>query len=260
MTFFHCECNDYGFWPIEHRGDDMDDLLQLAVKAHGGLERWLEVKSLDFKLSVTGALFRLKGHPHGLEDITMHIDTRKPAASLTPYAHHAATGYFTPEKVWIEAPTGGVLEERTEPRASFAGHVRETPWDQLHRLYFISYAMWNYVTAPFLFTRPGFQVREVESHVENGETWRRLWVSFPAEVPTHCAEQVFYFNDKGLLQRLDYVTDVLGGVASHYCYDHQEFGGLVIPTLRRVVRRTPTGPALTGPTSVLLQLSNVGVS
>jgi hypothetical protein len=39
----------------------------------------------------------------------------------------------------------------------------------------------------------------------------------------HSARQRFYFNDKGLLQRLDYATDVAGGVASHYCFDHVTF-------------------------------------
>src|SRR5712692_8135115 len=48
----------------------MSDLLDLALKAHGGLDRWREVK---------------------------------------------------------------IVDERRHPRASFAGHVRETPWDQLHR-------------------------------------------------------------------------------------------------------------------------------
>ena len=40
-------------------------------------------------------------------------------------------------------------------RASFAGHDRATQWDQLQRLYFSSYAMWNSLTTPFLFAQPG---------------------------------------------------------------------------------------------------------
>jgi len=60
---------------------------------------------------------------------------------------------FTPNRVWIERRDGTVVEERFEPRASFAGHVRETPWDRLHLTYFLGYAIWNYLTAPFLFAR-----------------------------------------------------------------------------------------------------------
>jgi hypothetical protein len=55
------------------------------------------------------------------------------------------------------------------------------------------------------------------------------------------------------------VTDVLGGVAAHYCYDPVTVDGLVFPTLRRVVRRTPEGPLLTGCTSFLLDYTNLEI-
>ncbi len=47
------------------------------------------------------------------------------------------------------------------------------------------------------------------------------------------------------------------GAASHYCFDHTPFGGIVIPTLRRAVSRTPNGAVLSGPTGVLLQMSDI---
>ena len=126
--------------------------------------------------------------------------------------------------------------------------------DKLHLFYFTSYALWNYFTTPFLLAQPGVDVSETGSHEEHGETWQRLQVRFPSTIPTHNAEQVFYFNDKGLLQRLDYVTEVAGGgIASHYCFDHASFSGLVFPTFRRVVGRTSTGPLFSGRTRVLLQ-------
>lgn len=57
-------------------------------------------------------------------------------------------------RAWIEDRDGRVVEERADPRASFAGHVLATPWDRLHLLYFAGYANWNYFTAPFLLTEP----------------------------------------------------------------------------------------------------------
>jgi hypothetical protein len=56
---------------------------------------------------------------------------------------------------------GGVVEERATPRASFAGHVLTAPWDKLQELYFVSYALWNYLATPFVFTEPGFETREI---------------------------------------------------------------------------------------------------
>src|SRR6266404_8713891 len=44
--------------------------------------------------------------------------------------------------------------------------------------------------------------------LSGGETWRQLSVIFPPGIPTHSVRQTFYFNDKGLLQRLDYATGV----------------------------------------------------
>jgi hypothetical protein len=85
-------------------------------------------------------------------------------------------------------------------------------------------------------------------------------VIFPPEIPTHSARQTFYFNDEGLLQRLDYATDVAGGVAAHYCFDHVTFDGIVVPTFRRVVKRKPEGPIIHGPTAVLIVISDVSLS
>jgi len=45
------------------------------------------------------------------------------------------------------------------------------------------------------------------------------------------------FNDKGLLRRVDYITDVAGGLGRTISYDHLSFGGIVFPTLRRAVTR-----------------------
>jgi hypothetical protein len=161
--------------------------------------------------------------------------------------------------VWIERRDGWSVEERSDPRAAFAGHVRETPWDRLHLTYFLGYAIWNYLTVPFLFARSEFDVRELDSHVEGRETWRVLEVTYPDNIPAHTKTQQLYFDSAFMLKRLDYVTDVLGGVAAHYCYDPVTVDGLVFPRLRRVVRRTPEGPLLTGRTSFLLDYTNLEI-
>jgi hypothetical protein len=235
-------------------------LLNRAVDAHGGLERWREVRYLDVRLSVSGGLFQIKGQPEGLHDVFMRIQTQRPAVTIVPFGRPDCRGHFTPTRVWIEDRECRVVEERADPRASFAGHVFETPWDRLQLLYFTGYANWNYFTAPFLLTQSGVNVREIGPHEEHGETWQRLQVQFPSTVPTHSAEQTFYFNEKGLLQRLDYVAEIAGAVGTHYCFDHASFSGLVFPTLRRVVGLTPTGPLISGPTVVLLLVSDIVVS
>ncbi len=154
---------------------------------------------------------------------------------------------------------GQLVEELHDPRASFAGHVRATKWNSLQRLYFLGYATWNYLTTPFLFARPGFEVEELARHSEDGEEWRVMRVRFPKTVPTHCDEQIFYFSVEGMLKRIDYQADVAGGVASHYPFDPKTIEGIVFPTRRRVVQRKPEGPKLSGITGVYLDFTGIEV-
>src|SRR6266853_2141158 len=207
----------------------MKDLLTRTLDAHGGLSRWREIEAFQLKVSIGGGLWRLKGLPDGLRAVTLRVQAHRPIVTITPFGGEARTGHFTADRVWIEDANGGVVVERATPRASFAGHVLTTPWDKLHELYFVSYALWNYLATPFVFTEPGFETREIGPHEENGETWHRLLVKYPPSIPTHCAEQVLYFNAQGLLQRMDYSVDVVGdmaaGATAHYCFDHTPFGG-----------------------------------
>jgi hypothetical protein len=240
----------------------MKDLLTRALDAHGGLSRWQEIEAFQLKVSI----WRRALAAQGASGRSARRDTAYPGSPADCHDHAvrwrgARTGHFTPERVWISDVNGGVVEERAMPRASFAGHVLTTPWDKLQELYFVGYALWNYLAIPFVFTEPGFETREIGPHEENGETWRRLLVKYPQSIPAHCVEQVLYFNAQGLLQRMDYSVDLVGdmvaGAASHYCFDHTPFGGIVIPTLRRAVSRTPKRAVLSGPTGVLLQMSDI---
>jgi hypothetical protein len=49
-----------------------------------------------------------------------------------------------------------------------------------------------------------------------------------------------------------HVTDVVGGVAAHCCFDHRQYDGIMFPTLRRIVSRRDDSPKVTGRTGFLL--------
>src|ERR1700723_2210930 len=166
------------------------------------------VRNMQAKVTLNGTLWRIKGRPDGLSGVVMRLNTKQPDLTITPFPKPGTVGHFTPNRVWIEDANGTVVSELTNPRDSFAGAVLTTKWNELQELYFASYAFWNYFTAPFLLAQPGVEVEEIETHNEDGETWRQLSVIFPPGIPTHSARQTFYFNDKGLLQRFDYATDV----------------------------------------------------
>ncbi len=46
----------------------MSELLDLALQAHGGRERWREVQSLDVRVSLTGGLCHLRGFLEGVPE------------------------------------------------------------------------------------------------------------------------------------------------------------------------------------------------
>jgi len=145
---------------------------------------------------------------------------------------------FTPDRIAIVRSDGMLVAERSAPRTSFAGHELATPWDPLHRAYFNGYALWTYLTTPFLLAMPGVQVTEQDSWKEGGETWRVLRARFPDSVATHSAIQDFFFGDDLLLRRHDYTVDVAGGFgAVHLVSDYVEADGILLPTKRRAYRK-----------------------
>ncbi len=141
---------------------------------------------------------------------------------------------FTPERVAIEKFDGRAVAERSDPRASFAGHQLTTPWDLLQRNHFNGYALWTYLATPFFMTLPGFTVTEIDPIEDHGERWYGLQAHFLAAFASHSELQEFYFDSDFLLRRHDYRVDVAGGFAAiQHVYDIVEAGGIKLPTKRR---------------------------
>jgi len=142
--------------------------------------------------------------------------------------------------VAIETLDGEVVREQNHPRALFDGHAMNTAWDPLHRAYFNGYALWTYLTSPFLLAMPGFEVREIEPLEEGDERWRGLRAHFPSHLASHSVEQVFYFGSDFLLRRHDYHVDVAGSFpAAQYVDRFAEVQGIQVPTRRRAYVRGP---------------------
>lgn len=212
----------------------MSNLLDLAIDAHGGWDRWQNLSTATARATIGGGIWALKGQTDA-RDVRATAALHRQHVEYSPFKAPGTHSVYEPERVAVETDDGRVIDSRANPRGSFAGHKLTTPWDDLQVVYFRGYAMWTYITTPFLLREPGFQTREIESWSENGEEWRRLKVTFPANVHSHSTEQVFYFDARGLLRRHDYSVDIIGGSDSaHYLSEHETFGGIVFPTKRRV--------------------------
>ncbi len=55
----------------------------------------------------------------------------------------------------------------------------------MHRAYFNGYALWTYLTTPFLLAMDGVQAEETEPWREGSELWRVMRAYFPGSIETH---------------------------------------------------------------------------
>ena len=177
----------------------MASLLKSALEAHGGLSAWDKLQSLHANASIGGALWNLKQLP-GLFKKT-HVDLNlRYQHVVTHLVDLEEQVVFTPNQVSLDSESGKTLDTRNDPRSAFKGHSAYSKWDKLHAGYFSGYALWGYLTTPFLYTYPGFDAQERDPWYENGERWRVLEVTFPDGYAAHTRTQYSYFGEDGLLR------------------------------------------------------------
>ena len=212
----------------------MTDLLDLAVQAHGGMERWRQLSSIRVAASITGAIWFVKGQGDALKDVVLTVDTTTERVTID-FPGRNRRAIFTPSRIVIESEDRTLIAARDDPEPSFVGHQRETPWDDIHVVYFAGEALWTYLNTPFLYTRDGFATQEISPIEVDGETWRRLQITFPDDVRSHTRSQISCFGPDGLLRRHDYTVDILGGATGlNYATAYRDVDGIIIPTKRRV--------------------------
>jgi hypothetical protein len=239
-----------------------DELLARVLDAHGGLENWERVSKLEARLSLGGPFWAGRGWPGVLGDVTVSLDPRREHITLAPFiaADRVAVFDVDPEPVAIH--TGGeVVDERTDPRSSYPDFdPQSTQWDAIQVAYFAGAANWNYFTQPFSFTYPGVAACEIEPWDEDGQTWRRLAVTFPKTNANHNADQVFYYDTDLMLRRMDYSPDVTGNPpVAHYTRDPKTFDGFVFPTRRLVHFHDTDGIADQSVAAITLDVAHVTV-
>ena len=235
----------------------MSTLLDEALLAHGGIDNWNRLRTASAALDIGGAVWPLKGRAGMFRNIALAASLQRQHMSITsPSAGWLGT--FTPDAVRIESFNGDAAEERRAPRESYRGHVQDSQWDRLHALYFTGYALWTYLSIPFLYTTPGFETEELPEWRENGEVWRRLKVRFPDSIASHSREQVSYFGADGLLRRHDYTVDVMGGApGANYASNYRKVEGIMVPMTRRVFAYDEAGRKVENPLLVTIDFRNV---
>jgi hypothetical protein len=242
----------------------MSTLLEEVLAAHGGRQRWAAASRVSARVRSGGLLIRTRVPGERFADYRVEAEVGEPYTTATPFPGAGRRGVFDHGEARIETDAGVVIGSRADPRPEFFGRAglrRNLRWDALDSTYFAGYAMWNYLNTPYLLTREGIEASEIDPWTADEGLWRRLAVRFPEGLDTHSPRQIFYFDERGLLRRHDYVAEVVGrwARAAHLCTDHVEAGGLTFPTRRRVRPVGPGNRPLPGPTLVSLAISEIEV-
>ena len=212
----------------------MNALLEYVLEAHGGMQRWQKMHAFAANLSIGGLLWDMKCRSASLAGVQVSASLQEQSVEMDLDAE-AKRIHFSSQAVSIETQNGSSLETTANARSSFEGQSLRSSWSDIQVGYFNGYALWQYLTAPFLYAYPGFEVEEVEPWEEDEETWRVLKIVFPAHIAAHSRVQYSYFGHDGLLRRHQYTVDVLGGASGvNYAASYQEINGIMMPTQRRV--------------------------
>src|ERR1700680_2012471 len=99
----------------------MSELLDLVLRAHGGLDRWRKFNKVSATIVAGGGLLPMKGldvDPKPLEGtVTVHEES----TLIRPFGQPDWRMIFAPERVVIETTAGVVVQERSNPKTAFAG-------------------------------------------------------------------------------------------------------------------------------------------
>src|ERR1700733_14838459 len=125
------------------------ELLDLAVNAHGGLDRWNKVNAIKVEASITGAIWFVKGKGHSLKNVVLTAETRNESLTVD-FPGQDRRAIFEATRILFETVNGPLKGVRGNPEKSFARQQRETPWDDIDVPYFVGEALGPYLNPPFL--------------------------------------------------------------------------------------------------------------
>lgn len=234
-------------------------LIQEVIEAHGGRDRWQAVEVIEASLSSGGLAFASRLQPFALRNLRISVSPHQRRVALRDYCKKNWCGYWTSSHVQIRDENDALVLERHEPRAQFNCLVKQFRWDKLDVLYFAGYALWNYLSFPFILKVPGVTVAEQDVTETHGV--RRLVATFNRDVPTHSATHTFHVDESRRLLRHDYTTDVIGrwATAANYCLASAQVAGFRFYTRRKVYPRMGGRIVLPFPTLVWIEIDDINV-
>lgn len=221
-------------------------ILRDALRMSGGVDLWRQLQRFTLHLSIGGVLFPGRRSAARLKECVADGTLHEQSLEITGFNAEDRRALYRADWVALEDADGRRIKERNASPAEFRSQLNSTVWDELQLAHYCGYLIWNYVNVPFVLSEPDFRAEELKPVIEQGETWRRLRVEFPARVATHAAEQDFYFDRDGYLRRLEYKADFENSAPVVQLFSgHQRFSGILVPTLCRLLCNAPFGVSST---------------
>src|SRR5262245_2418354 len=100
----------------------MNDLLESAIAAHGGRERWKASKCLTVTAVSGGGLFALKGMPQDPSPREQTVTLLEESASVFPFGQADWRTRFAPYRVALGTGAGVVVRGRADSTESCSAH------------------------------------------------------------------------------------------------------------------------------------------
>jgi hypothetical protein len=210
-----------------------------ACEHYGGLEKWRalrRVRLIPARLSGLMPFLKGNGRTFGLP-ASFEIEPHERRARFVGYPDAEHVGVFDNGDVRLERRDGAAAVRSADHRRSFHGLAKHRRWAPLDALYFFGYALTHYHALPF--TLMEGRLVSARSTRSGDGALSVLDVELPSDLPTHCARQQFYFDERGRLVRHDYVAEIIGFWArgAHFWNRQTVVSGFPIALERHVTAR-----------------------
>lgn len=224
-----------------------NQLLENVIRAHGGINRWQQVESIQLSLNIFGPILITKFKSPWLSNIAACIYTEKPYVSFHNFPEEGMTSIFDAYNVYIYDDNDQITSEKDFSLKANQQSKPRLQWDHLDLVYFLGQAVWNYSCSPFMLKNDKIECNQGKQLIDaDGSRLDALNVTFPSSIPSQSKQQVFYFSDEGLLRRNDYIGKAFSPVSigSNYYHQYETVEGFSFPTRRTLFPRLWNGRAL----------------
>lgn len=185
----------------------MSALLDGVLDAHGGLQRWRAAETVHGRVRTGGLLLRTRVPGNRFADYRITVHVQQARTVLDPFPRDGYRGVFESGQVRIESHDGAVISSRA-PASGVLRTLGPAPEHPVGPAGLGLFRRLRDVELPHHAVPVDARRRGGRGGApwqQEGETWRRLIVSFPPDIDTHSPRQTFYVDASGLLRRHDYV-------------------------------------------------------